>query len=125
MPSAKIDLSAQISKLLMEYGDDIRDVINTVMPEVADKTVQQLKATSPKRSGEYAKGWRAKPWAYNSNYRGVTIHNAVKPQITHLLEFGHAKRNGGRVAAEPHIKDAEDFAEKTLIEEVTGRISKL
>ena len=57
MPSAKIDLSVQISKLLMEYGDDIRDVINTVMPEVADKTVQQLKATSPKRSGEYFLSW--------------------------------------------------------------------
>ena len=123
--ATNINLSKQISELLLQYGDEVRDVINTVMPQVAEKTVEKLKATSPRKTGKYAAGWKGKPWRANSSYIGVTIYNSTKPQVTHLLEFDHALRNGGRSTAQPHIAPAEQFAQEALVEEVTEGIKRI
>ena len=37
----------------------------------------------------------------------VVIHNKDLPGLPHLLEFGHAKKNGGRVAGRIHISKIE------------------
>jgi hypothetical protein len=65
---------------------------------------KDLRETSPKDTGEYAKGWAYRQEAPGS-YR---VYNKKKPQLTHLLEHGHAKRGGGRVEGRPHIKPAVD-----------------
>jgi hypothetical protein len=50
------------------------------------------------------------------------IHNKTDYRKTHLLEHGHAKKNGGRVAAQIHIGPAEDRAIVDFIDRVERAI---
>lgn len=116
----KVDnLANAISKELEKYSETFTEKVKQHTEVVAKECAEELKNTSPSsKSGgskKYAKGWTYKK-AYESN-SGVRyrVLNKNKPQITHLLEYGHAKQNGGRVNAKPHIKQAEEKAKNKLI----------
>lgn len=113
-------LSDSIVKALAEYTDEIEKGLEIEKKTVAEKAVQALKTTSPKgATGDYAKGWAT------SNIKGKqVVHNKTDYQLTHLLEYGHAKRNGGRVAAKPHIRPVEEKAVNDFVDGVKKVISK-
>ena len=101
-----MDIASQIADALAEYSEEVNQKLEDAKIIVADETVAYLKANSPVgRRGKYAKGWRKK-----KDGTGYVVHNATDYRLTHLLEKGHAKRNGGRTKAEPHISDAERLA---------------
>lgn len=122
MGSVKIKgISNEFNKILSEYTDEVEKGILQARENIAKNTAKQLKTTSPKKKGNggrYAKGWRV------TEVKGkMIIHNKTDYQLTHLLEHGHAKVNGGRVAAIVHIRPAEELAIKEYIEE-TERVIK-
>ena len=106
-------ISNEFAKILSEYKDEIEEGMSSVKEEVAKETVKELKSTSPKKKGkgggQYAKGWKI------SDVKGKKIIHNKKYQLTHLLEYGHAKVNGGRVDAKVHIRPAEEKAIKRYI----------
>lgn len=113
----KVDqLANEISKALREYTTEVEEGLEEVKKEVAKEGVKQLKKTSPKLTGDYAKGWRVKRVG-----TAQVIHNATNYQLTHLLEKGHAKRGGGRVPPKIHIAPVEENA----IEEFEKRVEKV
>ena len=108
------DLSSAISEALHEYRDlaaeDMKRVIND-----AGKTIRkEIKARAPKESGQYAKSWRVKKIHEDSQSVELMVYSPKRYFLTHLLEHGHAKRNGGRVSARPHIAPAEEVGEEKL-----------
>ena len=117
---ADIDLQKEVNKILSQYGTVITTEINEVIPKIAKDAVRELKSTSPKKSGEYAKSWKA------DNKKGrlgstATVYS-TKPGLPHLLEYGHALKGGGRTRAFPHIKKVEEKTVEALEKEIETAI---
>lgn len=104
----------EINAIIEEYIDDCGEKIADITEEIAEDTVKVLKQTSPKRPGKgrhYANQWAYKKDRLMTGGTSVIVYNkAPTYRLTHLLEKGHAKVNGGRVAAIPHIAPAEKEA---------------
>ena len=112
------DLASAINEALQEYRDlaaeDMKRVIND-----AGKTIRkEIKARAPRESGQYAKSWRVKKIHEDSQSVELMVYSPKRYFLTHLLEHGHAKRNGGRVSARPHIAPAEEVGEEKLMKDL-------
>ena len=79
---------------------------------------KEITAGAPERTGRYAKSWRTKTTKESSQSLEVTVYSPTRYMIAHLLEHGHAKRNGGRVAARVHIAPAEQDGIEELETEI-------
>lgn len=119
-------LTDDISKIIQEYGDDVRRNLEQISNEIAKKGAQALRNESRQKfggTGKYARGWKAT--TTGNAGRGVKWSNVIyneHPGLPHLLEYGHAKRSGGRVPGRTHIATVE----QTLIEEYESEVkSKL
>ena len=101
----------EINDILNEYSSDIQEGITADAQRVAKEAQAELRNTSPKRTGEYRKGWRVKTEKGNG-YVDCIVHNATDYQLTHLLEKPHLKRNGGMTTPKVHIAPVEQKAVK-------------
>ena len=79
---------------------------------------KQIKANAPEDTGKYAKSWTAKKVRETSQTLTMVVHSKNRYQLAHLLEYGHAKRNGGRVEGKAHIAPAEQHGIRQLQEEI-------
>lgn len=119
MANIKIeDLASTIAKELTEYSQEVTDGIKAEVKTVAKECKNEIQPNSPVDTGSYRKGWQVKTAYESSSDIRVVIRNRTDYQLTHLLEYGHAKVNGGRVNGKPHIRPAEEHAEQKLIKKV-------
>ena len=106
-------LANEITRALRQYTNEVQEEVNEAAEEVATDAVDKLKQSSPERTGRYAKSWtktkKGDKWI---------VHNKKHYRLTHLLEKGHAKVNGGRVGAKVHIAPVEHNAINDFIERV-------
>lgn len=114
MPTIKIDqLADAIAQELEAYEQEITDGIKEDVKEAAEACRDRIKQTAPKNKGKYARSWKVTK-AYESRTDIRYAVHSRQYQLVHLLENGHAKVNGGRVAARPHVQPAAEYAEKLL-----------
>lgn len=109
-------LYVAIETELAKYSQEVADQIKKDVQEVAKECLEEIKQKSPKRTGKYRRGWRTEVVFESNEDLRIVIHNKTSGQLTHLLELGHAKVNGGRVEGRPHIGPAEQRAKKSLLE---------
>lgn len=102
------DMADEIMKGLTEYSEFADSAIKKAVRKTAASVKNEISANAPKRTGKYAKSWATKKTKENSHSLEMTVHSKNRYQIVHLLEHGHAKRNGGRVEGKPHIAPAEE-----------------
>lgn len=122
------DLGKEISKYLNEYKEDIEeDVVDTV-DLITKKARDELKKTSPRRKGTrenpYYRGWSVKLSKRKTGVYHKVIWNKTNYQLTHLLEFGHTTRNGGRTRAIPHIRPVEEKYNVEFVDKLKTKIRR-
>ena len=101
-----MDSILNVMDILNEYSNDIQEGITNEAQTVAKEGANELESSSPKRTGDYRKGWRVKTTKGNG-FVNCTIHNSTNYQLTHLLENGHLNRDGSRTPPKVHIKPVE------------------
>ncbi len=111
-------MASAIMEGLQEYADLATEDLKQSVKKAGKTVKDEIAQTAPKDTGKYAKSWAVKTQKETSNSLEVVVHSRNRYQIAHLLEHGHAKRGGGRVAARPHIAPAEEKAVETLEREV-------
>lgn len=115
--------AAAIQKLLKEYQEDTTKNINQLAKKFAQKGAKEVKSASGQfgGSGNYASGWTSKFEEGRLSAQGI-IYNQKTPGLPHLLENGHAKRTGGRVAGRSHIAPVEEKLVTEFMKAVEGEI---
>lgn len=124
------ELSKVLNSFLINYVEDIEDDVIDVTDKVTKEAVKELKQVSLTKFGNsgrdepYYSGWTTKiSMRGHTKYQKV-IWNKTNYQLTHLLEFGHAKRNGKRWKGRPHIRDIEQKYNVKFVDLIEERIRR-
>lgn len=104
---------------LREYAELAADSMKTAVTKAGKTVRKEIMAGAPRDTGAYAKSWRAKKTRESSHILEVTVYSPRRYRLAHLLEHGHAKRGGGRVAGRPHIAPAEQHGIEQLERDIT------
>lgn len=118
-------LAAEINKILTEYGEEVQENVDDAARRVTKAGAKAVRgnAQSTFRVGNgeknYAKGWTSKFETGRLSAQGI-IYNKDLPGLPHLLEHGHANRNGGRTPGRAHIAPVE----QKIIEDFEKAVKK-
>ena len=109
------EMADAIMEDLQEYADAAAMDVKAAVRKSANTVKRQIGEKAPVgKTGRYSKSWRVKTTEENSQKLVQTVHSPKRYMLAHLLEKGHAKRNGGRTKAIPHIAPAEQAGAEQL-----------
>ena len=111
-------LASAIMDGLKEYADLAADDMKKAVKKAGTSVRKEIQQNAPSDTGGYAKSWAVKTEKESSDSIQLIVHSKNRYQLAHLLEHGHVKRGGGRVAGKSHIAPAEENAVRQLEEEI-------
>lgn len=127
--SSRFTLEEAASGALRMYFDSLEHELNglaiealtDVCPKVARESVRKLRAVP--YGTKYPKGWAVKVERGRVKVGATVYGKHGTYQLAHLLEYGHATRNGdGRKYADtpayPHIAEIAEWAENETLDRV-------
>ncbi|HCG60417.1 MAG TPA: hypothetical protein DEV97_10545 [Lachnospiraceae bacterium] len=126
MSNQKVSVDAladAVMEGLEEYNKLATDKVKAAVKKAGTTVQKEISSTAPRKSGKYASSWRSRTTAESSTSMQVTVYSPSRYMLAHLLEHGHALRNGGRARAFPHIAPAEEAGEKQLTTDIERALS--
>ena len=112
------DLAAIIGEALDAYESEVETALQRAVDQTAAKTDAEIRRhiTFHERTGEYVRAFQFKRGKAKGKYSKTWHVAAPYYRLTHLLEDGHASRDGTRTRAFPHIQYGAELARKNLPE---------
>ena len=108
-------MAQALGEILEEYKDASMQKVKKAVRKSASRTRKEISEHAPVGpTGEYAKSWRVKTVQENSDKLVQVVYSPKRYMLAHLLEKGHAMRNGGRTTPKPHIAPAEKVGTELL-----------
>lgn len=117
-------LTLEVGKILEEYGENVQENLNEIVSQMSKQGAKAVKSEARGTfggSGKYASGWTSQIETGRVSAQG-TIYNKDVPGLPHLLEHGHANRNGGRTAGRIHIAKVEEQLVKDFESKVISKL---
>lgn len=112
------EMANVIMKGLNEYAELAAEEMKEAVKHASATVRKEIKVNAPSDTGKYAKSWTAKKVGETSQTLTMVVHSKNRYQLAHLLEYGHALRNGGRYDGVVHIAPAEQKGIEQLKEEI-------
>jgi len=133
------EFATNVKELLDGYSEEVNQAVEQELTKIGNEGRDSLKSTTqPKQSKKgtankmkrrewinYVKGWRRKITKDSKNKTEVTIYNSISPQLTHLLEYGHATRDGQRTRGFAHVKPIEKKIEAECVDRLKKVIDEI
>lgn len=114
------EMADAIMSGMTEYAALATTEMKAVVKTVATSVKKEISANAPADTGAYKKSWATKKVSEDDHSLYMTVYSKNRYSLAHLLEKGHANRNGGRTRAIPHIAPAEQNG----IEELETKIKQ-
>ena len=111
-------LADAVAQELANYSELTTETVKKAVMNAGNTVRNGIKNGAPVKTGKYAKSWTARKTRETSTALEVTVYSPSRYMLAHLLEHGHAKRNGGRTRAFPHIAPAEEAGVEQLEREI-------
>lgn len=115
-------LSAQMQAMLDGLQQSTIDAVERAVDQTAQEVDAEIRAhiSFTERTGDYVAAFAVDddPKQRAGTYRKVWHVKGSQARLTHLLEKGHAARNGGRTRAFPHIQYGAKLARKNLVRHI-------
>lgn len=115
-------LTAEIQKILEDYGENVQQNINDIVGEITKKGAKTLNRQSGQTfdGKKYRKSWTTQVETGRTSAQG-TIYSKI-PGLPHLLEHGHALRGGGRTTGRAHIAPVEEALVREYEQKVKSKL---
>ena len=118
------ELSDAVMAGLREYSGLVSSDMKKAVRKTGNAVRDRIKKDAPKDTGKYSKSWTVKKTGESSDSIELVVHSKDSYRLAHLLEHGHAKRNGGRSAGKPHIAPAEEMGGELLASEIEKALKR-
>lgn len=129
MANCRVDqMAAEINSIMEEWQNGVENVTEQSVRAATNAARNDVRARSPKSNERPASASYSQHWRTSFDFRGRVRKGVVyntKYSLTHILEYGHAKVNGGRTRAQEHITPAAQTAADSFEKMLKGGIEHL
>lgn len=121
------ELADRMTRILQDYGKEIDEIIDTEAKTAVKDLVKNTKRDAPVNAHSHGRHYKdqissktLKSSTHKKSY--LWYVNGDRYRVAHLLNNGHALRNGGRYPGDQHVTRNAEIATATFEERVKEAI---